>query len=464
MAATFIYLAIYLMLKWGMSKAYAIHPYVEKQNKMVGAYCNTPSSQTNTFAFSPNWLNIILISISYLLALLCKETAVGLLPVVLMFLFLKTDKLESNFLKRRLLLFIPFVITTSFYMLLRSYVINKDVGLRVFTGIQSQPELTSNDLTSSNISIIEAIGFYIKKLFLPLPLNFIIVDINRSLYFWLGLMIIAVVLYILYKRNLYSFIVMLMISFIAPALMILMRNMTWTFVSERYLYISSFGAVLLIVVLFYRITASMSENLRLSLLFCLIIASCFITVNRVYIWQSNVTLFEDVIKKSPNSGYAANEYGIALAQNKQYLEALNQFKIARSLSRKSYKIPIFNQISTELQETGDLQKAKNSYIDQLKDPQTYRYPLLLKIVEITDQQLLHIKNDQKVRDIIIEQIFYLNQAAKLKKTGYTYYKLGQLYLNISDNINARENFEKSIELEPNGYCAASAKKLIKSLQ
>ncbi|MBF0472233.1 MAG: hypothetical protein HQK93_00630, partial [Nitrospirae bacterium] len=127
-AATFIYLVIYLLLKNGLK---------DKSN-------------------------IMLMSISYLLALLCKETAVGLLPVILIFIFLIDNNQTFHSLKNRLILMIPFVLTTSFYLLLRSYAINRDVGIRIFSGIQRHPELASNDLTTSNINIIEAIGFYIK--------------------------------------------------------------------------------------------------------------------------------------------------------------------------------------------------------------------------------------------------------------------------------------------------------------
>lgn len=434
MAATFIYLAFYLLLKRGRDNLY-----------------------------------IIIAAFSYLLALLCKETALGFLPVLFMFLIVGNDPCvhpceEPSPLRKRIIVMSSFLSLTIFYFILRSIFIRKDEGISIFTGVQKQPEIILNTSFIHKLTAaVSAVGFYAKKLFLPLPLNFMITEINKPLYLSLGLILIPVIIYILYKRNLYSNLLMMTISFILPALALIIRNMTWTQLAERYLYISSFGAAALFIVFYYKNFSFMSYNLRTLLLFILILVSSIITVDRIYTWQSNLLLFEDTVKKSPHSAEARNVYATVLAENKEFDKAISQFKTAQSLTPDNYKLPIFNLITIDLQKTGDLKAAKNAFIAQLNTSGRYKYEVLMLIIQLIDKEILKDEKGIHSKELLTEEIFYLNQAIKLRQTGANYYKLGQLYLNISDKDNALKYFNKSIEIEPNGYYSRFAQKLLKVL-
>jgi tetratricopeptide (TPR) repeat protein len=429
LTATFLYIALFLLLKRGI--------------------------EDNIY--------LILSALSYFLALLSKETALGLLLVVFMFLILKGEIVKSKI--RKFIVMVPYILITIIYFILRSYTPKKDEGIRIFTGIQQQPEIVSNDLlTLSNIGrCIKATGFYIKKLFFPMPLNFTIFEINRSLYFWLGLLLIAGIIYVVYKRNLYSFLVVITVSFFIPALALVIRNMTWTPLAERYLYISSFGAIILFVISYYRFTESISVNLQNSLLFVLILASCFVTANRVMTWQSNLTIFADTVEKSPRSPAIRNEYGVALAKSGRIEEAVTQFKMSQTLSQFKYKPPLFNLVAINLNKTGDVKKAKQEYINELPTSGRYKYDMLMTIVQLIDREQGEDTNGLHKRELMMEQIYYLQQANKITKKGSNFYKLGQCYLQISDKNMARESFIQAIKIEPKGYFAESAKKLIASL-
>jgi tetratricopeptide (TPR) repeat protein len=401
-------------------------------------------------------------SMFYLLGLFSKEVAIGLLPVIIFFSLIRIVSFENKSVWGRFRKSIPFILITIIYFILRLHASNfSDTGIATVSKIQ---ENTSFIIPLSGS--IKAFGFYIKKLFIPIPLNFGIVEINRTLYFWFGIIFILILLYLfIFVRNLNSFLFFFAVSFFLPAIPVAISKMAWTPLAERYLYISSFAVSLLLILFFNKVITN--KVMAFLIIFLIITGASIVTVNRNIIWQSNLTLYEDTIKKSPNFAPARNEYGIALAKKGYIEEARRQFEIAQNLTGDNkYKyLPVSNlaKLSTKNTSLEDQKERHIRLLLECKDPQTLRW-LILEIIRINEEIILKEKDINKRKSLSKEIISYYKKLLEFEKNGFYYYRLGQYYMAVNDRKNAIESFKESVRLSPDQYFSEPARRLIKRLE
>jgi tetratricopeptide (TPR) repeat protein len=400
-------------------------------------------------------------SFLYLLALLSKEVAIGLLLAIILFFMIKDIPLESNRrIKESLKLLLPFILITVFYFVLRFIASGRsDEGIMMAVG-----PTNNTDLLVKLGSAIKAFGFYIKKLFIPIPLNFGIIDINRTFYFWFGLIALAVSLYLLLRRDNLSFYFLLAIIFFLPAIPIAISTIAWTPLAERYLYISSFGISMFVV----KFWANLPFQRRLSefLVLALLIISALITVNRNIIWQSNLALYADTVKKSPNFAPARNEYGLALMRRGRYDEALEQFKQAQKFAGNSKyrELPTLNIIAIEGRNKKP-EELKKDYLKVFELTESYRIKseVLRRLIKITENEIRNNKNKKPL--LYKEEIDYLEKLFQLEKNSFYLYRIGQLYLALGDRQKAKKYFNEAIALSSSEeYFILSAKKLLSKIE
>ena len=403
----------------------------------------------------------------YLLGLLSKEVALGLLPVVGLFLTLKEKTMQELSIKKRLGLFLPFLLITFLYFLMRAVASgHSDLGI-----VAVAKTAESKNLMMSAGGEIKAFGFYIKKLFVPIPLNFGISEINRTSYLWFGTFALGGCLYLLFRRRtLPTFLFLLSVFFFLPAVPLAVSKMTWSPLAERYLYISSFGISSLVVLYLSRITWKELAYAASALLF---IAAAVITVHRNTVWQSNLTLFEDTVRKSPHFGSAHNEYGVALARDGKNAEALEQFTIARDLSTDTnyeglptlnMKVPSLNILAMKMdhEKPEEIIEELQKLLEEKHTPET-SVMILRELIRFLDSQALKEKYPTRCKALYTELISYTGRLFEVEQTGFNAYRIGQLHLALGEKKEAVEYFKKAVELSPNEYFSDPARKLIQRL-
>ncbi|MFA4828043.1 MAG: tetratricopeptide repeat protein [Thermodesulfovibrionales bacterium] len=399
----------------------------------------------------------------YLMGLLSKEVAIGLLPAIGLFLALKEKPVENIGIKNKLKLFFPFFVFTIIYFLMRMPSGHIDLGISTAVNV-SEDRNFIRDIGSA----IKAFGFYIKKLFVPLPLNFGIIEINRTFYLWFGTITSGTALYLFFKRRtVLSFLLFFSILFFLPAIPVAISRMAWTPLAERYLYISSFGVSTLIILMVNRIP--WKKELGYGFLAVLLAVFAAITVDRNIIWQSNLTLFEDTVKKSPNFAAGRNDYGIALAMNGKLDEAVKQLEIAVKLSGHEMHrgLPSMNLIYLSgLQKNNEKEAVQKNYLalfsGKTSPPVTRQ--ILIHLIKNAEALVMEEKNTDKKRVFYKEIISYFEQLYKLEGGGFYLYKQGQYYLALDEKEKAVEFFKKAVELSPNEYYSEPARKLAKKLE
>jgi len=395
----------------------------------------------------------------YLLGLLSKEVALGLLPAIMLFLYLEEEGIKEIVRGRRMRLLLPYISATIIYLLLRLSASSfKDMGGQ--TILEASQE---GNLLIKLGGLIKAFGFYIKKLFVPLPLNFAIVEINRTLYFWFGLAILLLSIYIISKkRNSNSFLYFFSVFFFLPALPVAVSKMAWTPLAERYLYISSAGVLSMTVLVMSKLISRRWIFYGLSFIF--VIVSIMVTLQRNIIWQDNLTLFEDTVKKSPRFPAIRNLYGIALAKAGRNNEALTQFKIASELGGKGYWYARLNIIEHNTMGKAKLTDTRLAYENLLKEQGMPEDIILGRMVAIIESELTNEKDYDRARKLIRDEINYLERLTKIKKNAYYFYRLGQLYLTTGNKKGAKDCFEEVIRSQPKAYFASAAKSLLEKIE
>jgi tetratricopeptide (TPR) repeat protein len=261
------------------------------------------------------------------LAILSKEPALTL-PIILIaydYSFKKSgDRLSTQAVK-----YIPYFVVAGIYFIVRLH------ALGHFAIETRQEELNTYKYF---LNIFPLFTKYLEKLILPVNLNFFYVlhpiysfsNAKGILSFVIAVAFVVVIFFTL-KKNRVIFLSLLFIMVpLLPVLYIpVVGPNTFT---ERYLYISSFGFVLLLVS--FMNLAKMNKLAAASLAVIYIALVGFYswgTVSRNAIWKDDYSVFADTIRKSPDASIPHNELGAALFERGQIDEAAEQFQIASTL-------------------------------------------------------------------------------------------------------------------------------------
>jgi protein O-mannosyl-transferase len=302
----------------------------------------------------------------FAVALLSKETAV-IFPVVLIVydvVFKKVHVRSLDHLKR----YIPYFLVVGLYLIVRYYVLK---GIAP----HSQMRLTT---VGYLINIFPLFTGYLLKLLLPVNLTAAHAQYPISSLFdvkgilSLSATVVFIVLsFMAYKKNrLIFFGLVLMVVPLLPALY--MPGISFHFgdgnryllpFSERYLYLPSFGFVMVASLLMAGTMRNRQKELviALSLLTVLYAAG---TIKRNFVWKDNYTLWTDAVKKSPNTPLTHIMVGIAYDRRGMMDDAVKEYQYV--LSRNPDNAEAFHNMGIAYAKKGMTDTAVEYYLKALK--------------------------------------------------------------------------------------------------
>lgn len=383
----------------------------------------------------------LLAAFLFLCGLWSKEVAIGLLPVIFFACLQEQDfaiQQKWRDIARRVL---PFFTFTFIYGFMRTGGrFTNDIG--VMTAIHGGHGAEHFPLFSKFLSLIKAIGFYSQKILWPFPLNFAIVEINRPVALWLGiitLICLAAALLFLRRRSAMLGIVWIF-CFLAPALPIAVNRVAWTPLAERYLYLPVMGLTLFMAIILSRI--SVKKHIVLLPIAVLLFGFGAATAQRNIIWQKNLTLWQDVVEKSPDFAAGHNDYALALLRAGKREEAGKHLAIAESLAQgtgknlaKSNIVMLEGDIEQQLAMLDDIQQNEQS--------PKLRGQVLYKMIRLINGKLIQPEepdNLGKHVDLTRKLLACQQQLAELDKNPYHLYRIGQLHLALGEKEAARAAF------------------------
>lgn len=417
---------------------------------------------------SPNRFLVILLSaICLLLACLAKETAIFVLPAMLIFPFFQSsDRIDRMpfraILKNSIFHFAVFILMGALYVAFRLAAFDHgDEGMSRFVSHAAGGDEVG--LLLSVKMVLKAAGFYLKKLFVPFPLNFAIVRIS-DLYLIPGIILCIALLWILARRRFSGFFFIAAASLSVSGLMIPLLRVTWTPLAERYMYIPS---MFFLVGLTYAVQ-QWPETKKYPKIVTTVLASVIAvflwgTAQRNIVWQDNLTLFEDTNRKSPDFVPAQNEMARALYGEGKGAEAgsiLKSLKVSSELN--NYQYGMISKAGA-LENEGDTEGARKILRKLLADPGRHEVLISQRLLKLNEQEVLAGKAE--INRYFEENVMLMSRLYEITRDPFYQYRLGQTYMFKGDRANARSAFQRVVvESSEKVYYHNPARILLKKME
>jgi len=381
---------------------------------------------------------------------MCKEVAVFFFPVACMIAYFWENESETTLSERsrgiRLVtVALPFIIGGAGYLLLRFMAYGtKDTGIaRIFTG-------HGYDLFNTVRVIFKVFGFYVKKLFMPLPLNFAIMKLDNN-YVWFGIAVAFIMIILLVRRRQNMSVILLCSAFflIAPAILVALASIAWTPVAERYLYLPSAIFSIGFVGSIYCLLNSRKFTASVVPCFVIILFPAgWATVQRTITWQNNISLYQDTLNKSPDHSFIKNELAIAMIAKGRDADAERQIEEAKLLDPTKKNVLVYVNQAKLRYTQGKLDDARDLLLQTFTKKSEANPEVLKMLTKIDEQRLFHSKS--YAASVLIYKELLDTHENLYPKTGdpISLYRGGQMSLQLGDKQKARELFHKAYQAAP----------------
>ncbi len=282
---------------------------------------------------SKNYLYLILSLLFYIFGLLTKEMIITMPVIILLYDFVYRKK-DAKYARENIAAYILFTAVTIIYLIVR-YNLLKDIPDR-----ENYFYFIGQDAETVFLTMVKTIPIYFKLLVVPFPLlyhynEFIpnaetIID---TAVLWSLIFIALLVFFSIYYYKKDSIITFCILFFFVSLLPVMNIIPTMNLMAERFLYMTSFGLILLICHLC--MTGSYKRDFSfLSIGLILIIASLsYLTFLRNIDWKDNNNLY--LSAKEVEGSVLLVNIGNIYANNKKYEEASALYKRAIELRYKN---------------------------------------------------------------------------------------------------------------------------------
>lgn len=413
------------------------------------------------------FVNSLISACCLLLACLSKETAIFFLPaaVVIPF-FLPADPVDAATIgktfRKYLLHGLVFGLVGAGYLLFRRFALSGgDQGIaRVVTHVAGTQ---SADVMISVQMVFKAIGFYAKKLVMPFPLNFGIVHVS-DIYILLGVTLsVCIVWFVTRRRSLTCYFFISALSIASSTVLILLLRITWTPLAERYMYIPAAFFVVGSALAIQQWRHYQYYHTQLAAIAGVITAmALYGTFTRNLLWQDNLGLYQDTVRKSPGFMPAQNELANALKEHGRTDEALaiyKTFQLRNDVLNSQYAM--LNKAGA-FADIDDYDQARGILKGVLNNPGRHEASILLKMLEINKIQLLRGKATSAA--LYDNNVTCLTRLYEITKDPFYQYRLGIVHLQENNRQKALDAFTIVGKTAPQEiYYRKPAEKLAKDL-
>ncbi|PLY03567.1 MAG: hypothetical protein C0623_00695 [Desulfuromonas sp.] len=399
-------------------------------------------------ARTENKLLLLLSGVFFFVACLAKEVSVFYYPAALA-LSIASFTHGTGFWRkialRQQYLYV-FSFTCAGYFLLRYHALkSSDSGVsRLAESIGGQSESVFDTLRIS----LKVMGFYTKKLFIPWPLNFGIINVS-DYYLVVGVGLVLLCIVWLLRNDLVSAFFLTATCITSAALLVVLGKAAWTPIAERYLYIATAPFVLGSVAWLHQSRNKWFKEKVLAWGGVVLLTVFVVTTgNRNYIWQDNLLLFEDTVRKSPAFIPAKNQLADALIKKGRIEEA--QILIAEVYQKsenKDYSSGYINQ-ARSLAHDGKLESARAILVERRDSGETVDPNLYQELVMINFKRLEATKEATARRAIYQENLQLLSSYHAMRPGPFNLYRIGKAHLSLGNREKAKEYFEKAYQQAP----------------
>lgn len=404
----------------------------------------------NSLPYSPVWLSAVWFGAG----LLAKETGIAMLAIlpVIAWMQLKGRVAGSQRLWRAVF---PYAVVATGYLAVRWAVMRH---VRSATAEHSWATVV--------FSAPSILLFYLKKLFFPWNLAGTYVNpltASPTTLFWLQLFAVvvgaAVVAWLAIRyRSLFGLAAALIVIPVLPALAVIRIYQQGSMTNDRYLYLPSAGAALLVALIIQKVwsLARPARAMAIVVVSLVFVTFSVITISQQKYYQDDIAFNSRVIEVSPSDAFAIGLLGNAyLDQGRQDL-ALEQFQRASQIAPDDQKVK--SSLARGLFAAGKYSEAETVLKGLLESPQltpAWRESMLLWLANV-EMSLGNLTEAQQV----LEQAEHSDDRFPQLHSMW-----GMLYQRQGLLPQALTEFEKEFEItgdEDARRRAASVQRLIQS--
>jgi tetratricopeptide (TPR) repeat protein len=399
------------------------------------------------FFLGTGWGSALSSIFCVLAGLFSKESALATIPLILtanIILRFRQGATPMAVLKSTLSWAVLFGIPLIVYLFLRMDGLEHlDSGVQEALSAGSAKGGSGSSLAMCRY-VAAVIAFYIKKLFIPFPLNFAIYRINEALYDLL-FVLLAVTggCLLIRKRGYASLWLLMMVTAFSPAILVATSKMAWTPLAERYLYLSV--AVWAVAMgMLYQYGVTLRPRLipiargAVLLLICVFFVASF---HRDMQWTDNKRLWADTYQHSPQYGKVLYKYGEALGGD----AGVPYFKEAVASvpddQWKDYSLLALAEHAVSIKKYPEAKAYIKRALGIRATPENYYRSIAI---------LMQMKGlSPPERDALSRKcIEYYNAAYAESKDPMALYAVGNLYLDLKEKANARYCFKEILNHFP----------------
>jgi tetratricopeptide (TPR) repeat protein len=276
--------------------------------------------------------------LSFSVATLFKEPALTL-PIMLIaydYLVKKSDETILSGIGR----YIPYVVVSGVYLLVRSYVLRSFAPMEFYTDVSTYQLI---------INIFPLFREYLTGLLWPYDLNLwhsfhpisFLFEAKGMISMVVAVLFLIVVVAAYRKNRLLFFSLLLIVVPLLPVFYI--KAIAGKPFSERYLYLPSVGYVLLLAIFLSWAEDKLPRAAKsLTIVFIVIWGSYnVVTITRNNVWKDSFSLWSDTVRKSPDSSMPHYNLGNAYLSQGQLDKAIAEYQAALRL-KPDYAVAHFN--------------------------------------------------------------------------------------------------------------------------
>jgi len=331
---------------------------------------------------------LVLSGTMFLGGMFTKEVSVALLPGIICMISCRDGYIFKKIKLRSKLSYlfggVSFgTLIILFFVLLRLIAYQKNssaIGLTV--------KIILGDLYHSFFICMGTLGFYVKKMIWPFPLNIAIFEVD-PLYEIFGVIVFLFCIYLLFKRTSAGAFFLVGMFLITPSFLLAFNQIAWTPYAERYVYLPMMFIVVAVIIWAFRTSVCFSRYLSVPILMVVILAFAGSSFARSRVWMTNLTLWEDTVNKSPVCADAWNDYGIALHKDGQLGKAIEMFKKAGSIRALGYQESYDLNLADVYIDKGEFAEAKRVYSIMVKKSKGRPKYAFNAWEELLQRQLVH---------------------------------------------------------------------------
>lgn len=300
--------------------------------------------------------------------------------------------------------------------------------------------------TESAWNLLAILGFYARKLLAPVPLNFAITDVHPA-YGLAGLALAPLLWWLLRwcrPAGVWFGSALLMLL---PALLIAMKQVAWTPVAERYLYVSVALCALGLLPLLSRVRVRMRGTV-VPVMVLAAVGCAVVSAQRTLLWQDQRAFFQDAIAKSPGFGSLYNELGNLLLKEGELQQAEAAFVAADRLNRRdSMRLTIKANLLAVQYAKGNYPEVREQFFRLFKEKKDAPADFL-ELLYRADNRMLPLFAGKERMLLAGDLLETLELLDRKRPDPFWWYQSGQLLLGMGDRGRAADFFRRAHAAAP----------------